>query len=244
MQTIGRTGWLALVAAPLLVGCGSDPTESTLQGTLDAASFTATVSVITAENDEGVRTTAPVEADGGFSLVLAKGAGYRFFLGDDGRSIPLVLRNNNGGRLETGVEIDTGGATVSMGSVRFWPGVPAQPTSFERMSVLGSGSVDTKAACTAGVFEGSSMPCASGAAPVACEDVDDDDDEECEDGVDPNGDECDGGPAANQTGANEIGTANQAGKDASPYDALGVVELNVPREIACDDDDDEEEDDD
>lgn len=241
--------WMCAAVGALgtLVGCGSSPTTSTVKGTIAQETFSPRVHKITVVNDKGNSSVASVDASGAFSLVLAKHARYQFFLSEDGKSMPIVIKSDDG-RLETALEVKGGGATADMGSVRFWPGT--QIASGRQINVSQPGPVTTigGGACVSGKIEGTDQPCASGEATLVCEDVDDEDSDdeedgdnhECEDGIDPNGNYCDGGPAANQ----DNGEQGAEATDVSSADAIGVPELNLPESLGCGGEDDEEEGDD
>jgi len=249
-----RWTWV-VVGALGAVGCGSDPpTTSTVKGHIAQDTFSWKVQRISVVSDKGAASVASVDAHGAFALVLKKGARYQFFLSEDGKTTPIVIKSDDG-RLETALEVQSGGATVDIGSVRFWPGTspvrsrmtsPGAPT---RSVVSGTPTTGGSGACVGGSIEGTAQPCASGVAPLVCEDVDDEegdddgDNHECEDGIDPNGNSCDGGPEANKDDG--AGGAQEAElTDASASDAVGVPALNLPEKLGCGDGEDGEEGDD
>ncbi|MEP7120897.1 MAG: hypothetical protein ABJE95_08310, partial [Byssovorax sp.] len=146
-------------------GCSSTPvaTSSTLVGSVAQASFPKAVSAITLKSSTGKTSTVAVAADGKFSLKLEKGAKYQLFLGPDGKSIPLVLKSGQG-RLETQVNVKSGGASVALGSIRYWGG-----GGMVAAKVI-AGTSTNASKCVNGVFAGTAQPCASGNAAEVCSD--------------------------------------------------------------------------
>lgn len=220
-------------------GCsGAGPTTSTITGTVAQASFPKPVSAITVKSDAGKTSTVAVRADGRFSAALEKGAGYQLFLGADGKSIPVVLKSDQA-RLQTQIHVKAGGASVDIGSVRYWNG-----GATSEAKVI-AGSTTAAKTCSGGVFANSSQPCASGIAAATCSEEDDEDSDgedadeqgaDCVDGIDSTTHQaCDGGPAANPTNASEATDAT----DADGASEMGVPESNVPDSIGCDDEDDD-----
>lgn len=236
------TYFLAAACALTVVasgGCSSTAvkTSSTLAGSVAQASFPKAVSAITVKSDAGKTSTVAVGADGRFSVELEKGAGYQLFLGADGKSIPIVLKSDQD-RLQTQVHVKSGGASLSIGSVRYWGGTPTS----EAKVVTEPGS--TGKTCVDGVYANSSQPCASDVSTAVCAESDDEDsdgdhqdhgddadDEEgadCVDGLDAATHQpCDGGPAANST-------------DADAASEMGVPEHNVPDDVGCGEEEDDD----
>jgi hypothetical protein len=221
---------LALTALTALAagGCSTTPaaTSSTLVGSIAQASFPKAVSAITVKSSSGKTSTVAIAADGKFSVKLDKGAKYQLFLGPDGKSIPLVLKSGQG-RLETQVNVRSGGASLAMGSVRYWGG---GGTTMAKV-IAGSGASST--ACVNGVFANSTQPCASSVATAVCSDDGEENDDgeqgadtgeqgaDCVDGIDAATKQpCDGGPAANET-------------DADPEQEMGVPENDVSGDVGC-----------
>jgi hypothetical protein len=227
------------IAAMASGGCSSTAakTASTVTGSVAQASFPKPVSAITVKSDAGKTSSIAVGTDGKFSVDLEKGAGYQLFLGADGKSIPVVLKSDQG-RLQTQVHVKAGGASLSLGSVRYWGGA----TTSEARDVTAPGT-DNKA-CVGGVFANSSQPCASGVSAAVCSESDDeetDDDQgdhadssnedpgvDCVDGLDAATHQpCDGGPEANPT-------------DVDDATEVGIPESNVPDEIGCGEEEDDD----
>lgn len=101
---------LSALALLMVSGCGQPaPTTSTLTGSIAQESFAAPVKAITVTSDKGKTTTAAVDTNGKFSISLEKGATYRLFLGEDGKSTPVIL-NSDQGRLVTAAHVRSGGA--------------------------------------------------------------------------------------------------------------------------------------
>jgi hypothetical protein len=212
-------------------------TSSTLAGSVAQATFPRAVSAITVKSDAGKTSTVAVGADGRFSIDLEKGAGYQLFLGADGKSIPVVLRSDQD-RLQTQVHVSSGGASLSIGSVRYWGGA----STSEAKVVTGPAAAGKT--CVGGVYENSSQPCASGVSAAVCTDADDEEDDDgdgdhgdesadeqgadCVDGLDAvTHQPCDGGPAANST-------------DADASSEVGVPEHNVPDDVGCGEEEDDD----
>ena len=227
-------------AAVASSGCSGAPapTASTITGTVAQASFSKPVSKITVKSDAGKTSTVAVGADGRFSVALQKGAGYQLFLGADGKSIPVVLKSDQA-RLQTQIHVKSGGASLSIGSVRYWNG-----GATSEAKVI-PGSTTAAKTCTGGVFANSSQPCANGVAAATCSDDDGEESDgenageqgaDCVDGIDSTTHQaCDGGPAANPTSGAEATDAT----DADGASEMGVPESNAPDTIGCGDDDDD-----
>ena len=234
------------LAAVSSSGCSGAPapTASTLTGSVAQASFPKAVTAITVKSDAGKTSTVAVGADGRFSITLEKGAGYQLFLGADGKSIPIVLKSDQA-RLQTRVHVKSGGASLSIGSVRYWGGASASEAK------VITGPATSAKSCVGGVFASTSQPCASGTSASVCGEGDDEESDGDNDGHNAdnsghNGDEqgadsgadcvdgldattkqpCDGGPAANPT-------------DADTAEEVGVPETNVPGDLGCGDEGDD-----
>jgi hypothetical protein len=227
---------LCSLAAVASGGCSGAPapTASTITGSVAQASFPKPVSAITVKSDAGKTSTVAVGADGRFSVTLEKGAGYQLFLGADGKSMPIVLRSDQA-RLQTQVHVKSGGASLSIGRVRYWNG----GATSEAKVLTPTGAAASS--CVNGLFANSSQPCASGVAAATCSESDDDDSDgeqaddqggdqgaDCVDGIDSTTHQsCDGGPAANPT-------------DASTADEVGVPESNISDNLGCADEGDDD----
>jgi hypothetical protein len=149
----------SLAAAGALAAAGCDTTEpayTVIGGTIDQGTFPAPVQQITFVSDRGVVDQAPVDAKtGAFELRLVWGSAYVFLLSPDGQGTPLVVSTGNHGELE----VETGGLSADIGTVRYWGGTP-------------SGSTTTQpAACAGGVIQGTAQPCSTGAAVLACDGI-------------------------------------------------------------------------
>jgi hypothetical protein len=189
------------------------------------------------KSDAGKTSKVAVGADGKFSVTLVKGAGYQLFLGGDGKSIPVVLKSDQA-RLQTQIHVKAGGATLDIGSVRYWNG----GVSSEAKVIAGSPAAAKT--CSGGTFANSSQPCASGVAAATCRDEGDDEESDgehaddqggdCVDGIDSTTHQaCDGGPAANAADATDA-------TDADAASEMGVPETNVPDSLGCGDEEDDD----
>ena len=227
------------LAAVSSAGCSgaSAPTTSTLAGSVAQGSFPKAVSAITVKSDTGKTSTIAVGADGRFSVTLEKGAGYQLFLGADGKSIPIVLKSDQA-RLQTQVHVKSGGASLNIGSVRYWGGA-----STSEAKVITGPATGAKS-CVGGVFANTSQPCAGGTSTAVCGEGDDEESDgdqggdtsdekgadsgaDCVDGLDATTKQpCDGGPAANPT-------------DADTASEVGVPEMNLPGDLGCGEQDDD-----
>jgi hypothetical protein len=216
---------LVIVGVTAAAGCASQPSApatSTVRGQIQQETFPATVSKVTIVSDKGVTTTVPVGTHGEFSLVLAKGTGYRFFLSADGKGTPLVLRDNQS-RLETGILVNAGGATVDLGAVRFVGAGPATRTLAFKPGAGGQAAQS----CSDG-NDGEQSDGNDGEQSDDGEQTDSGGD--CVDGIDAQTHQpCDGGPAANQNDGEQSDDIEQA--DAS--EAMGVTDLAAPSSIGC-----------
>jgi hypothetical protein len=154
---------LAAAGALAVGGAGCDTTEpayTVIGGTIDQSTFPSRVQQITVLSDRGVVDQAKVDAaTGAFHLSLVWGSTYIFLLSPDGQGTPLIVGTGSHGELEVEVEVVTGGLSADIGAVRFWGGAP-------------SGSPATPAGkCAAGVIEGTSQPCSTGPATLACDGI-------------------------------------------------------------------------
>lgn len=254
---------LSALALLMLGGCGQPaPTTSTLTGSIAQQSFAVPVKAITVTSDQGKTTKAAVGANGEFSISLEKGATYRLFLGDDGKSTPVIL-NSAQGQLVTTAHVRSGGANVNIGSVRFWQGDASAPASVPPLDPSTSSNVvpttppTVTPQCVNGLVEGSTKPCATDTAAASCADAEEGDDgEHAGDGDGEHADDsaatggecvdgtnsvthqpCDGGPAANQDDGESADGPDQASL-ADPTQAMGIPEHNVATDLGCDEEDD------
>jgi hypothetical protein len=237
---------LAAAGALSVTGCNTtEPAFSTIGGKIIQSTFPAPVQAITILSDRNVVASAPVEATtGAFELQLVWGSTYIFLLSPDGQGTPLVVRSDDQGDLEVEVTVVTGGLSASIGDVRYWGGAPSSTTTT---------TSTTPASCTGGVVQGTTQPCSSGLAVLACDGV-----------VATNGDQGDQGngsytPSQNQTatppapkaapkyhhhgggdnGDSDDGTDEGGGDGilvASPTQPMAVPSLMLPWELGCVDD--------
>ncbi|MFO0760711.1 MAG: hypothetical protein U0359_29805 [Byssovorax sp.] len=223
------------VVGALVAGCGTQSTTSTVTGTIAQATFPAALTQVTVTDDQGGSTIAPVDASGAFSLTLEQGKSYRVLLSADGKGVPLVVKSD-AGRLQTTVSITTGGATVDLGSVRYWPGSTAPRSNV----VVPSTTPDTSSAsCVNGVIDGTAEPCASGEAAVMCEDQGGD----CPNmgsgsGHGHHGDGDGDGPSMGAGSGDPatppvVQTAADTSQDASAGEPVGIPENNLPAAVGC-----------
>ena len=244
---ISRLRLLHLVATLavtcLLLSCGKNPgsPSSTVTGKIEQASFPSPVVQLTVIENDGTSAVVHVDAAGRFSLKLAPQTTYRVFAGADGATIPLVVRTD-GGLLGASIDVKSAGASVDVGSVRYWAG---SVTPYARRIVLGS-QAPVADSCVDGTMM-SGQPCAVDSATVTCpsDDADDEDGDrgdetggegdggvDCQDGIDPQGNPCDGGPSANgDDGGTAVESADEQTVDGAQ--PIAVVSLNLPHSVSC-----------
>lgn len=214
MQSIQRFV-VACSAIFIAATTGCTSTTSTISGTIQQESFPAPVTKITVRTEKADRVV-PVDAAGKFQLVLQQGAEYQFLFSVNGKEMPLIARSI-AGRLDTTVQVRSGGAKVDMGNVTYFAGQSATALSIP-------------------------PPLATAEAAATCEEEDDNeedgDNNQCENGLDPNGNACDGGPAANQ----DDGQVEET--DSQSSDEMALPQYNLPGELGCEEEDDDEETDD
>jgi hypothetical protein len=215
-------------------GCSGQPapTTSTLTGTIAQPSFVSPVTKITVTNDKGQSAVAAVGAHGEFSIKLKKGATYQLFLSDDGKSMPIIM--NSDPWPTTTVHVKSGGASLDIGSVRFWPG---DLSDRSRTVIVAAATAVVTQECVNGVIAGSTKPCASGAAAMQCADDDDDHDCEHEDGDHNEFEHAD--ESVGQADVEHEDSQSQA-IPAHLDQAMGVPAHNVVGDVGCNDDDDDD----
>ena len=150
-----------LAAGGALSATGCDTTEpaySTIGGTIDQSTFPSPVQQITVLSDRDVVDAAPVDATtGAFRLELVWGSSYIFLLSPDGQGTPLIVGTGSHGELDVEVAVSTGGASADIGAVRYWGGAAS------------GSATTTPGACAGGVLQGTTQPCSTGAAVLACD---------------------------------------------------------------------------
>jgi hypothetical protein len=241
-------------------GCGTSPssTTSTIQGTIDQASLPSPISSLTVSKSDGTSRTVAVDAVGRFTIALDPGASYRLFLGADGHTVPVAVRSTSGALGER-LTITSAGASVNIGTVRYWHGttpslaLPGSPESVShptmRISAAPDGvtpyiltglptvpttpSLSSPNGCVNGVLS-TGQPCATESAPVKCADEDGDDD------LHHGGCMHMGGDSAGEhhDGDGNRGGVADADDDVDSSAPFGVAGLNVSGDIGCDDDHD------
>lgn len=95
------------------------------------ASFPSAPTGVEATDEAGAKTTAAVDATGGFSLALVKGHTYRLDARLGSTTVPFVFPRG-GGRLDKTIKISTNGAMVALGAVTHFAAAP--PTGFSTTS--------------------------------------------------------------------------------------------------------------
>jgi hypothetical protein len=98
--------------------------ESTLRGTAALSTFSSAPSAVTARDEAGRVTRARVDAQGQFSIPLAKGHTYRVAVEAANGGVPLVYPRASG-RLDATFVLKTNGAALDVGQVRHFAGVPS-----------------------------------------------------------------------------------------------------------------------
>lgn len=202
-------------------GCsqGASKTTSTVGGTAALGTFpSAPISAI-ATDEAAHAQSAPIAADGRFSLTLTKGHTYRlsFAAAND---VPIVLPRSSG-KLKAAFHLSTGGALVNLGSVRYFESAPAGGFHVSTKPATGSsGATGNDGECVDGILAGTTSPC-----------VDDDGKVQCDDGteVDDGDGECIDGKDA-KTGAT-CTDPPESGDDADPASAMAVPDKDVPDDV-------------
>lgn len=114
---------LGLVALGSM-GCASKTTprssvgETTLQGTAALSSYTSVPRAVLATDETGRVARAAINADGSFSLVLARAHTYHVDVLTDAGAVPLVFPRTSGKVTKTFV-LKSDGARLALGNVRF-----------------------------------------------------------------------------------------------------------------------------
>lgn len=128
---------MRLVLLPSLVAIASSMacvarshSASTVSGTVALASFPASPASLAAVDERGAVSQTPLGADGSFSLRLAKGHAYKLSLVGP-TAIPLVFPRQTGS-LDLSFRLDTDGALLRLGAVRYAPKRPA--TGFKALA--------------------------------------------------------------------------------------------------------------
>jgi hypothetical protein len=240
-------------------GCGtSPPTTSTVQGTVDQASLPSPISSLTVAKSDGTSRTVAIDALGKFTIPLDSGASYRLFLGADGKSVPVAVRST-GGVLGERLTITSAGASVNIGTIRYWHGNTAALSSPGSAHSLGHPTtqvVHTASGVTPYILTGlptvptaptapstnecangvlpSGQPCATESAPVKCSDEDSDHQHT---GCMHSGHDSADGPDGEHSVDGDHGSANHEDDDADAAAPFAVAGLNVSGDIGCGDDD-------
>jgi hypothetical protein len=98
--------------------------ESTLRGTAALSTFSSSPTAVTARDEVGRVARATVDAQGRFSISLAKGHVYGVAVEAAGGSVPLVYPRVSG-RLDATFVLKTNGAALDIGRIRHFAGVPS-----------------------------------------------------------------------------------------------------------------------
>ena len=184
-------------------------TTSVITGSAALASFPTRPSAVEAIDEAGHTTRVDVAADGRFTLTLSKGHKYRIAIVTGPTGTPLIFPRP-GGSLDLSFKVQSGGAHVNLGAVRFLPVAPS--TGFKILTT-------PAATCSGGDGE-----CAQEGNNVSCDEGEGGGgDGECVDGKDlETGKACTDGDTASD--------------EADPTKPLAVADHNAPQEISgCDD---------
>ena len=98
--------------------------ESTLTGTVALTTFSATPSAVAARDESGRVARAPVDVQGRFVLPLPKAHTYRLSVEVTDQSIPVVFPRPSGS-LDATFVLETNGASIALGRVRYHASAPA-----------------------------------------------------------------------------------------------------------------------
>lgn len=121
MRTITLLAVVALVGA---CAAKSHPApETVLSGSVALSTFPNAPTQVRVIDETGASLSAPIAADGSFSLTLPHSHGYKVVLAGQG-NVPVVFPRQTG-KLDTTFTIKSKGAKVSLGSVRYMPSAPA-----------------------------------------------------------------------------------------------------------------------
>jgi len=207
---------LGLAFATAAASCApAGPTSSVVAGTIDTTGLPAGAWTITLVNDLGQKAHAKLDAGGSFNAKLEQGATWSLYLTSADTALPIVLRETDG-RLETSVLVETGGAHVDLGLIRFWAGDAAAARKDVSRALELTPGADAR-------------PQPSGDASMTCDAGDGDDgDGDDGDGDGDDGDDGDGTDAENDLTVMET---------ASPQTPVAVGTSNLPLSLACDADD-------
>ena len=181
---------LALVVLPLTVACSSSDSGSSLSsqkqaltGQVERASFAGDVTEVRVIRNATVVASSPLDAAGGFSILVPPGTGYRLeVLGASGLRVGLVFPRK-AGQVDNNFSILRGGAAFDLGAIRYVGDASSQSfnfgaaqTSGVSIKTAGTETTGDPAADTSGESSGDSE-CEDGrdASNAVC--VDDNDDE-------------------------------------------------------------------
>ncbi len=117
-----RTVFIA-VTLSFMVACSSSGTSS-VEGTLDAASFATTPQSLTATDETGAATTISLLTGGAFAAKLASGHTYSLAVETAAGTVPLLFPRTTG-QLDATFVLDSSNAVVSLGTVQAVDHMPA-----------------------------------------------------------------------------------------------------------------------
>jgi hypothetical protein len=222
---------VALLPALLLAACSSAPPQ-VVTGRVDNTTFPYAVDTVSAVRVGKTVVSAPIAADGSFSIAIPAGSRYRLEFAATGGRAGLVFPRTLG-TLDTTFDVRGHQAAFDLGAVRF-VGDPASHT-YKTVAAPADGAdgecengIDpsTGAVCVDDEEDGGSCEASDGGI-------------DCQDGIDPaTGQECDGGPAANQDDGTEADGEDPT--DDAPTEGA-VADKNLPSAIGCGDEEDGEE---
>lgn len=241
-------GLVSVVVAA--AACQGSPAPQVVSGTVALSSFPTPVAVARAVQAGRPVVESPVAADGGFSLTIPAGRGYRIEFAASSGGPALVFPRHAGG-VTASFDVRGNGAPFDLGAVRYI-GDPASWT-FAFASTT-PGDTDTLQ-CEDGIDLATGAACVDDGAEELggqCEEGDGEGgDHECVDGIDPaTGAWCDGGPAANpandptETGCSDgvdpvTGLPCVAGDEEGLPSEAAVADHNLPASIGCGDGEDD-----
>ena len=149
-------------------GCATNQTkrtvgETTLSGTTALSSYAATPRSVVATDETGRATSAPLAADGFFSLTLKRAHTYHVDVITDAGAVPLVFPRASGNITRT-FALKSDGARLSLGAVRFVhvPVVVPVEARIAKASALRTASLGDSEANDDGPNDGEDVQCGDG----------------------------------------------------------------------------------
>jgi len=116
-----------ILAGVVLAGCGGleQQAPTTVEGTVDSASFPVSPVAVEALSDRGAIFTASLQGDGAFSLGVESGHVYRLRIALTSGAEPLVFPRPDGS-LDLDFKVKGGGASVALGAIRYFEAAPPE----------------------------------------------------------------------------------------------------------------------